>query len=295
MPLGGSMLKKIKLTHLVAILAMLLLASCAASILTGKINHLVNFSDSSLNHGQGAVLMHATNQGGLIATRWFRIDNPERKYSFTVYRTDRHRAIDSMNLYDVVTVEPGTYVLYSVFSNCESGMRPGSTEWDEPMRENVATSLGMVSWLRSFKPGSSLTSGVGIWGGNGGMNDSIRGSDMAAAGVGPGTPVAICNLRSPGMSHGQPALATITVNPGELVYAGEININYATTNTCETIGNWLTDNEARQYCGADRVTLRIRDEFQSKALPFIEKYLGAEAASKAVVRLAEPGVLVSTQ
>jgi len=82
----------------------LTLAACAAtSVFGGKVNQ------RRLARGQGAVMLHAVNRGGLLATRWFKIDEPEKKYSFTVYRSDRHRALDQMDLYDVVTVEPGTY------------------------------------------------------------------------------------------------------------------------------------------------------------------------------------------
>lgn len=273
------------------------LAACAASsVLGGKINQRVNFDEARLIKGQGAVMLHATNSGSLIATRWFKVDNPERKYSFTVYRSDRHRALDQMNLYDVVMVEPGTYVLYSVFGNCEEGLRPGSTDWDEPMRDDVATFLGMVSRLRSWKPGGDVSTSIGIWGGGGSVGAGM-GMDLGGVGTGagPGLPIAICNLRSTGIVNGRPALATITVKPGELVYAGEINIEYGDNATCETSGNWMTENETREYCGADWVRLRVRDSYSNLGLAFIQKHLGPVAAERAVVRLAEPGSQVSVK
>ena len=99
----------IKLLRLpVALVFCLTLAACASSRLGGKIKVLNNHDPARLDKGRGAVLMHAINQGSLIATRWFKIDNPDRSYSFTVYRTDRHRALDQRDLYDVVNVEPGT-------------------------------------------------------------------------------------------------------------------------------------------------------------------------------------------
>ncbi len=289
---------RLKLARLTAaLLFSLTLAACASSMLTGKVNVRTNFEASRLQRGQGAVLLHAVNQGGLIATRWFKIDQPDRRYSFTVYRTDRHRGLDQMDLYDVVMVEPGTYVLYSVFSNCEEGLRPGSTDWDEPWREEVATPLGMVSWLRSWKPGTDAAGGVGIWGGTGANVGAGVGFSMSSLGVatGPGDPVAICNLQSKGMSNGRPSLATVTVKAGEVVYAGELNISYGANSRCEKIGNWLTDNESRQYCGADWVSLSVTDAFSTRARPFIEKALGSEAVNRAVVRLAEPGSMVSAK
>ena len=273
------------------------LAACAASsVFGGKINHLMNFDAARLAKGQGAVMLHAINGGGLIATRWFKIDDPERKHSFTVYRTDRHRALDRADTYDVVMVEPGTYVLYSIFGNCEEGLRPGSTDWDEPMRDNVATSLGMVSRLRSWKPGGDVSTSVGIWGGGGSVG-AAQGIDIGGVGTGagPGVPIAICNLRSNGFVSGRPALATITVKPGELVYAGELHIEYGDNGRCESFGNWMTENETREYCGADWVNLRVRDSFSSLGRSFIEKHLGPAAADRAVVRLAEPGSQVSVK
>ncbi len=292
------MLKYLKPFRPLAALALAVtLAACASSVIGGKTNVRTNFEEGRLGHGQGAVLMHAVNDGGLIATRWFKIDQPDKKYSFTVYRTGRHRGLDRMDLYDVVMVEPGTYVLYSIFSNCEDGLRPGSTDWDEPMRDKVATPLGMVSWLRSWKPGGDATfAGLGVWDGSGGGQSGIT-ADMGSAGTGsgPGTPVAICNLRSPGLRNGHPSLATVTVKAGEVVYAGELHLAYGPNSHCESQGNWMTDNETRQYCGADWASLRVTDAYSSLARPFIEKYLGPTAAQRAVVRLAEPGSLVSAK
>ena len=283
-----------RLTVLLAL--SLTLAACAASsVFGGKVNQKVIFEEGRLARGQGAVMLHAVNRGGLIATRWFKIDEPDKKYSFTVYRTDRHRALDQMDLYDVVMVEPGTYVLYSVFSNCEEGQRPGSTDWDEPWRDDVATPLGMVSWLRSWKPGNDISSGVGIWGGSGmGVGAGFELGSVGVAG-GPGNPVAICNLRSQGMSAGRPSLATITVKAGELVYAGELNIDYGADSQCKIQGNWMTDNESRQYCGADWMSLRVNDASSARARPFVEKHLGPAAAERLVIRLAEPGSMVSAK
>lgn len=281
----------------VALVFCLTLAACASSMLGGKINVLNKYDPAMLNKGRGAVMLHAVNQGGLIATRWFKIDKPDQTYSFTVYRTDRHRAFDSMDLYDVVNVEPGTYVLYSVFGNCEEGQRPGSTDWDEPWRENIATPLGMVSWLRSWKPGNDISAGVGIWGGSGGRSGTGGGIgfDLGSTGVagGPGNPLAICNLRTKGMMGGRPILATVTVKAGEIVYAGELNISYGANSNCESIGNWMTDNENRQYCGADWAALNVTDAYNSRARAFVLKHLGPEAADRVVVRLAEPGSMVS--
>ncbi|MDL2259761.1 hypothetical protein LJB99_02645 [Deltaproteobacteria bacterium OttesenSCG-928-K17] len=282
-----------------ALVCCLSLAACASSMLGGKVNHLRNFDEARLDKGQGAVVMHAINQGGLIATRWHKIDNPNHSYSFTVYRTDRHRALDQMNTYDVAMVEPGTYVLYSVFGNCEEGLRPGSTDWDEPWRESVATTLGMVSWLRSWKPDNNVSAGMGIWGGSGGRSGvgAGVGFDLGSAGVGsgPGTPLAICNFRSKGMTGGRPTLATITVKPGEIVYAGELYIDYAANDTCERSGNWMTDNETREYCGADWASLRVEDAYSSRARAFIEQNLGRAALDRTVVRPAAPGSMVSEQ
>jgi len=289
-----------KLFRLMAVMALsLTLAACASSIIGGKVNRIANFDETRLNKGQGAVLLHAVNQGSLIATRWYKLNDPDRKYSFTVYRTDRHRSLDRMDEYDVVMVEPGTYVLYSIFSNCEDGLRPASTEWDDMLRPEIATALGQVAWLRSWKPGTDISTGVGIWGGSGGRSGMGMGIgfDLGSAGVGsgPGTPVATCNLLSSGMSQGRPSLATITVKAGEVVYAGDLNISYSPNTHCDNSGNWMTDNETRQYCGADWMTLRVTDRYSSHARPFIEKALGPVAAQKAVVRLAEPGSLVSVK
>ena len=292
--------RRLQIPRLTAVtLCCLVLAACATSMLGGKVNRLQNFDAARLNRGQGAVLMHALNQGSLIATRWFKIDDPGRRQSFTVYRSDRHRALDPLNDYDVVMVEPGTYVLYSVFSNCEEGLRPGSTDWDEPWQDKVASSLGMVSWLRSWKPGGDVSSGTGIWGGSGGrsgISDGL-GFDPGTAGVsgGPGNPIAICNLQSKGMYNGRPSLATITVKAGEVVYAGELHIEYSADSNCISQGNWMTDNESRRYCGADWMSLRVTDAYSARARGFIESTLGPEAAERAVVRLAEPGSLVSTK
>lgn len=274
------------------------LAACAASsIFSNKVNHRVTFDEGRLNKGQGAVMMHALNRGSLIATRWYKINDPDKRYSFTVYRSDRHRAIDRMDSYDLVMVEPGTYVLYSVFSNCEEGLRPLSTDYDETMRSDVASPIGMVTWLRTWKPGGDVTTGLGIWGGSGGNIGGGTGAEIGAmgTGAGPGLPVATCNLLSPGMVHGRPALATITVKPGEIVYAGEIFIDYGADSRCDDSGNWMTDNETRSYCGADWVKLRVADSFSSHGRAFLEKALGPNLAKQAVVRLAEPGSQVSAK
>lgn len=295
------MFPKKKIFSLMAVVALsLTMAACASSIIGGKTSRLNNFDENRLKAGQGAVLLHAINQGGLIATRWHKIDNPDRNYSFTVFRTDRHRSLDQMNDYDVVMVEPGTYILYSIFSNCEEGLRPASTNWDDTLRPEVANALGQVSWIRTWKPGHDLSTGVGIWGGSGsGMGAGVGVDMMSSVGIGgaggASTPVAICNLLSTGMSQGRPSLATITVKAGEVVYAGDLYINFSANSTCKTTGNWMTDNEVRQYCGADWMTLRVVDRFSANARPFIENALGAAAAERAVVRLAEPGVLVSVK
>jgi hypothetical protein len=264
---------------------------CAVPFLSGKPRVIADFNEPALvSGGKGAVMLHAVNRGGLIATRWLKIDSPNVRRSFTAYRTNRHRALDSMKDYDVVTLEPGVYALYSVFSNCEEGLRPQFTDMDEPWRESVVTPLGMVSRLRSWKPGE-VSTGIGAWGSSGGGLGLGVGVSLGGLGEGPGRPVAVCNLRSEGLSRSEALLATVTVRPGELVYAGELTMDYGDDGNCEDSGNWLSDNETRSYCGASWMTLTVEDAFQTLAKPFIEKNLGPSALERAVVRLARPGTM----
>ncbi len=97
------------------------------------------------------------------------------------------------------------------------------------------------------------------------------------------------------MNAGRPSLATITVGPGELVYAGELFIDYGTNTNCTIEGNWMTDNESRQYCGAEWMSLRVSDASSPRAKPFVQKHLGPGAAERLIVRLAEPGSMVSAK
>ena len=281
--------RRIKVQHLAALLAMtLLIAACA-----GRPAPLMNFNETALTRGQGAVLMHVIDRGSLLATRWQKLDEPQKRQNFTVYRSGRHRSFDRLDTYDVVMVEPGSYALYSVFSDCDEGLRPASTDWDEPWRENLASSLGLVSRQKIYKPGGGgSTGGLGIWGGSGGHVGLSLGLGLNSA---PGEPVAICNLLTQGVRQGRALLATVTVKPCEVVYAGELEFAYGADSLCETSGNWLTENETRQYCGADWARLAVTDHFSARARPFIEKNLGAKALERAVVRLAEPGFAVTAR
>ncbi len=276
-----------------AIMFIALAGGCAVPLLSGKPRVIADFNESALvSGGRGAVMLHAVNRGGLIATRWLKVDAPGVRRSFTVYRTGRHRALDSMKEYDVVTVEPGTYALYSVFSNCEEGLRPQYTDMDEPWQEGVVTPLGMVSRLRNWKPGDVSTS-IGAWGSSGGGMGVGVGVSLGGFDENPGQPVSVCNLRSEGLSRGEALLASVTVRPGELVYAGELDIDYGDDGNCADSGNWLSNNETRSYCGASWMTLEIKDAYQSLAKPFIEKNLGPSAIERAVVRLATPGKMIA--
>lgn len=286
------MIRRIPVIALALILTAAL-GGCALPLLGGKPKVLADYNENAIaSGGKGAVMLHAINRGGLIATRWLKIDSPTVRRSFTVYRTGRHRSLDSMKDYDVVTVEPGTYALYSVFSNCEEGLRPSFTDTDEPWQESVATKLGMVSWLRSWKPGD-ISTGIGAWGSSGGgMGMGISLGIGGLDGGGPSQPVAVCNLQSQGLNEGEALLATVTVRPGEVVYAGELTIDYGDNGNCNEFGNWLSDNETRQYCGAGWMTLEVTDAYETHAKPFIEKNLGPLAAARTVVRPAIPGSMV---
>lgn len=281
--------------RLAVILAALSLAAvlggCAMPLLGGKPKSIADFNETALlSGGKGVVMLHAVNRGGLIATRWLKVDDPGQRRSFTVFRSNRHRGLDSMKDYDVVTVEPGTYALYSVFSNCEEGLRPSFTDTDEPWQETVATKLGMVSWLRTWKPGGSgVSTGLGAWGSSGGGMGLGIGLDVGS--LGGNQPVAVCNLQSRGVAEGEALLATVTVRPGELVYAGELNIDYGDDGNCLDSGNWLTDNETRQYCGASWAAVEVSDAYERLAKPFIEKKLGPAALARTVVRPALPGIM----
>jgi hypothetical protein len=129
---------------------------------------------------------------------------------------------------------------------------------------------------------------LGIWGGSGGHLGMGLSLGVNSA---PGEPVAICNLLTEGVRKGQPLLATVTVKSGEVVYAGELEFAFGDDNRCGTSGNWLTEGETRQYCGAAWARLSVTDQF-SRARPFIERELGPEALRRTVVRLAQPGSAV---
>jgi hypothetical protein len=253
----------------------------------------MSFNEAALNQGRGAIMMHVVDRGSLLATRWQKVGEPDKRHSFTIYHSGRHRSFDRMDVYDVVLVEPGTYALYSVFGDCDEGLRPASTDWDEPWREDVASSLGLVSLHKRYKPGGSgSTGGLGVWGGSGGNLGLGLSVGLNAA---PGEPVAICNLLTEGVRNGQALLATVTIKPGEVVYAGELEFAFAADTQCETSGNWLTENETRKLCGADWARLAVTDQFSAKARPFIERSLGPEALKRAVVRLAQPGSAVTVR
>ena len=281
--------RRVKVQHMAALSALILLVSACA----GRPDPLMNFNETALKQGRGAVMMHVIDRGSLLATRWQKLGEPQKRHNFTVYRSGRHRSFDRLDVYDVVMVEPGTYALYSVFSDCDEGLRPASTDWDEPWRENTASSLGLVSRHKIYRPGSGgSTGGLGIWGGSGGHVGLGLSLGLNAA---PGEPVAICNLLTEGTRHGRALLATVTVKPGEVVYAGELEFAYGADSHCETSGNWLTESETRQYCGADWARLAVTDQFSARGRPFIEKHLGPEALRRAVVRLAEPGSAVTVR
>ena len=283
--------RRAKVLFLAALASLALMISACAAPFAGRPAPLMNFNEAALKQGRGAVLMHVLDRGRLIATRWQKLDEPHKRQSFTVYHSGRHRSFDRLEKYDVVLVEPGTYALYSVFGDCDEGLRPASTEWDEPWQEKVASRLGQVARHKSYRPGAGgSTGGLGIWGGSGGNRGLGLGLGMDLA---PGEPLAICNLLTEGVRQGQALLATVTVKPGEVVYAGELEFAFGADLNCESSGNWLTESETRQYCGADWARLAVTDQFSAKARPFIERNLGEEALKRAVVRLAQPGTHVT--
>lgn len=283
--------RRVQVRHLAALSALTLLVSACAGPFGGRTDPLMNYNEAALKKGRGAIIMHVVDRGSLLATRWQKLGEPRKRQSFTVYRSVRHRSFDRLDTYDVIMVEPGAYVLYSVFGDCDEGLRPASTDWDEPWREDVASRLGLVSRHKVYKPGSGgSTGGLGIWGGSGGNMGLGLSLGLNAA---PGEPVAVCNLQTEGARGGQAVLAKVTVKPGELVYAGELEFSFAADGRCESSGNWLTEGETRQYCGADWARLAVADRFGALARPFIERELGAEALRRAVVRLAEPGSSVT--
>lgn len=295
--------RRVKVRPWSALSALTLLVLACADPFGGRPASLMNYNDAALKQKRGAVMMHVVDRGSLLATRWQKLDDPKpgasrqkagapkKRQSFTVYHSGRHRSFDRLTTYDVVMVEPGTYALYSVFGDCDEGLRPSSTDWDEPWREDSASPLGMVSRHKLYRPGSGgSTGGLGVWGGSGGNLGLGLNLGLNAA---PGEPVSICNLLSEGVRGGEALLATVTVKPGELVYAGELEFSFGADSRCETSGNWLTENETRQYCGADWARLVVTDKFSALARPFIEGSLGAEALRRSVVRLAEPGTAVS--
>jgi hypothetical protein len=286
--------RRVKVQLLAALSVLALMVPACAGSFAGRPAPLMDFSEAALKQGRGAVMMHVLDQGSLLATRWQKLDDPKKRRGFTVYHSGRHRSFnDQLDVYDVVMVEPGTYALYSVFGNCDEGLRPASTDWDEPWRENVASGLGMVSRLKSYRPArGGSTGGLGIWGGSGGQVGVGLGLGVDLA---PGEPVAVCNLLTEGVRQGRALLATVTVKPGEVVYAGELEFAFGADLNCETSGNWLTESETRQYCGADWARLAVTDSFSSKARPFIERNLGPEALKRAVVRLAQPGTHVTVR
>jgi len=285
--------RRIKAKNLAALSALTLLVAACSGPLGGRPAPLMNFNEASLTQGRGAILMHVIDRGSLLATRWQKLGEPQKRQNFTVYRSGRHRSFDGLEIYDVVQVEPGAYALYSVFGDCDEGLRPASTDWDEPWRENLASRLGLVSLHKIYKPSAGgSTGGLGIWGGSGGHLGLGLSLGLNAA---PGEPVAICNLLTEGVRNGQALLATVTVKPGEVVYAGELEFAFSADSHCETSGNWLTENETRKYCGADWARLAVADQFNARARPFIERNLGPEALRRAVVRLAEPGSSVTVR
>jgi hypothetical protein len=267
-----------------------LLTACSGPLFTQKPKALMTFSEARLAAGEGAVVMHAVNRGSVIATRWFKTDQPQTRASFTTFQSARHRSRDDMNEYDVVMVEPGTYALYSIYGNCDEGLRSMALEWDEPLRAAVATDLGMVYKIQQWSS-SDIATGVGIWGG-GGRGGMGLGVSLGGFGGSPGLPIAACGLTGSGLSRdGRATMATITVKAGEVVYAGELDVDFTPTADCDQSGNWMTRNETRSYCGAQSLTLSVRDSFAARARFFIENRLGPLAAEKTVVRLARPGLL----
>ena len=285
--------RRVRVCLLAALSVLALMLPACAGPFARRPAPLMNFNEAALKQGRGVVLMHVLDRGSLLATRWQKLDEPAKRQSFTVYHSGRHRSFDRMDKYDVVMVEPGVYALYSVFGDCDEGLRPASTDWDEPWLDKVASGLGMVSRLKSYRPGwGGSTGGLGIWGGSGGHMGVGLSLGLDAA---PGEPVAVCNLLTEGARQGQALLATVTVKPGEVVYAGELEFAFGADLNCETSGNWLTENETRQYCGADWARLAVTDNFSAKARPFIERNLGAEALKRAVVRLAQPGTHVTVR
>ncbi|MGL4208504.1 MAG: hypothetical protein ACRCTY_03870 [Candidatus Adiutrix sp.] len=267
-----------------------IMAACSGPLFTQRQKPLNNIDEAKLASGQGAVLMHAINRQSLIATRWFKIDEPQTRLTLTTFSSSRHRSRDSLNSYDVVMLDPGTYVLYSISSNCAEGLRSSLSNWDEPLRTSVANELGMVYEVQQWSAADAAT-GISVWGGNRrggvGVNTSLGGVFSGA----PGLPVATCALIGQGLNDsGQVTMASITVNAGEIVYAGELDIEFAPTATCDRSGNWMTQNETRSYCGAEFLRLSVRDASYS-AIPFIEKQVPL-AAHKTVTRLASPGVLI---
>jgi len=281
--------RRVKVPYLAALSILAFLVTACAGPFGGR-TALMNFNETALKQGRGAVMMHVVDRGSLLATRWQKLDDPRKRQNFTVYHSGRHRSFDRLDTYDVVLVEPGTYALYSVFGDCDEGLRPAATDWDETWREDVASRLGQVAHHKVYKPGGGgSTGGLGIWGGSGGHFGFGLG-----LGVAPGEPVTICNLLTEGV-RGKALLATVTVKPGELVYAGELEFAFAADSRCETSGNWLTENETRQYCGADWARLAVTDRFNDRARPFIERNLGSESLRRAVVRLAEPGSFVTVK
>ena len=279
---------------------LLLASSCNMPFLNSQADPLKKVDERSLTGNQGIVLLHAINKGGLMATRWVNVNNPNIKESFTIFHSKRHNLTDKLDDYDLVTVPAGTYALYSIYSNCQEGYRPKSTEWDEVIKKEVATNLGMVSWLRRW-PASSSDSNVGFGlgiGSGGGWSGSGVGVGVGV-GVGgavdQGLPVATCNLINEGVSGGRILLAEITVNPGEIVYAGEMDFEFGPDANCDEKSNFMTTGESSIYCGASYLRMRVGDSFQRLAYPFLVKTLGHSMANQAIVRLVKPGALAENR
>ena len=277
---------------------LLLTSSCNMPFLNSQADPLKKVDERSLAGNQGIVLLHALNKGGLMATRWVNVNNPNIKESFTIFHSKRHNLTDKLDNYDLVTVPAGTYALYSIYSNCQEGYRPKSTEWDETIKKEVASKLGMVSWLRRW-PNSTADSSVGFGigiGSGGGWSGSGVGVGVGVGGaVDQGLPVATCNLINEGVAGGKILLAEITVNPGEIVYGGEMDFEFGPDANCNESSNFMTTGESSIYCGASYLKMSIRDSFQSLAYPFLVKSLGQARANQAVVRLVKPGALAENR
>lgn len=278
---------------LALIAAAALTPACAAS----KAKPRFDYQPQSLRQGQGAVLLHVINHQSLVASRWLKVDEPDKKFTFTVFHSRARNSADDRSQYDLVTVEPGTYAVYALYANCPEGYRRLEAGNDDEARPEIATALGMATWNYRLRAGSEygwwpkVGFGIGAgrhWGGLG----------LGLGGFGPGYGRGLtssCALFSQGLDRqGRPLIASLTVKPGELVYAGELTFNYWPNDNCRSSGDWAHRGEMIKRCGAARIELAVEDSFQATARPFLEKVLGPGEASKAVVRLAAPGLLANT-